>query len=359
MAELQPFKTLVLKVAWQREDMNLDLKYLKDWCKSAYDKMALFLTLFGLLVSVALLLMFLESEKRELVAARWEQPVTEGKQVAPLDMRDLHEAIETVAQPFQVAPSSARMLVAEVRTACVQCQRPIPLDATVCPYKNCGAAQPVISQTQGDKDNDGDGMPDVWEKKHGLNPLLDDAALDLDADGFTNLEEFALKTDPGNAMEFPSPLTKLKLLKIARMPMPLSFQGVQRLTTNDVLFTVRNNSTHRDYYVRLGETVEGYQVAGFEPRIVPVQVKNLTLNEDRSILRMRKDNREVSLVLGRGVGQGELTAQLINTLDNSEHRVQVGSQLKLKNIVYKIIDIQQDAIVVLNEVSGEKSPIKL
>lgn len=45
-----------------------------------------------------------------------------------------------------------------------------------------------------DKDKDGDGMRNVYEKKHGLLPLVDDANLDRDGDGFTNLEEFLAGT---------------------------------------------------------------------------------------------------------------------------------------------------------------------
>lgn len=49
-----------------------------------------------------------------------------------------------------------------------------------------------------DVDDDGDGMPDIWEAQYGLNPLVDDAGQDLDGDGITNGEEFASNGDPSH-----------------------------------------------------------------------------------------------------------------------------------------------------------------
>ncbi len=54
-----------------------------------------------------------------------------------------------------------------------------------------------------DTDDDNDGLPDTWEKAHGLNPLSaagdDGAAGDPDGDGMCNQDEFGAGTDPTNA----------------------------------------------------------------------------------------------------------------------------------------------------------------
>ena len=45
-------------------------------------------------------------------------------------------------------------------------------------------------------DTDGDLIPGQWEVQNDRDPLTNDAALDPDVDGLTNLDEFQNNTDP-------------------------------------------------------------------------------------------------------------------------------------------------------------------
>ncbi|MFV0365709.1 MAG: pectate lyase [Mangrovibacterium sp.] len=52
-------------------------------------------------------------------------------------------------------------------------------------------------------DTDGDGMPDKWEKKHGLNPNdASDATGDINGDGYTNIEKYINGIDPSTKVDW-------------------------------------------------------------------------------------------------------------------------------------------------------------
>jgi len=55
-------------------------------------------------------------------------------------------------------------------------------------------------------DTDGDGIPDWWEKKYGLDPNdPSDSAKDLNGDGYTNLEKYLNGIDPTKLVDYTKP----------------------------------------------------------------------------------------------------------------------------------------------------------
>ncbi|MBN1539903.1 MAG: VCBS repeat-containing protein [Candidatus Thermoplasmatota archaeon] len=55
----------------------------------------------------------------------------------------------------------------------------------------------TVNGVRNDDDFDGDGLPNVWEREHSFNEYdPEDASVDSDGDGLSNLEEFLNETDP-------------------------------------------------------------------------------------------------------------------------------------------------------------------
>jgi len=56
------------------------------------------------------------------------------------------------------------------------------------------------------KDSDNDGIPDAWEKKYGLNPkVASDANMDINGDGYTNIEKYINGINPNQKIDWTKP----------------------------------------------------------------------------------------------------------------------------------------------------------
>ena len=126
--------------------------------------------------------------------------------------------VETVAQPFPAAlvqTSSAKdAYPAVLATVGASLPRRDSVDARIIDSVRQRKGSIIDSQQQvggwpelkGAKpsiDSDDDGMPDDWERAHGLNPHdPSDGAADKDKDGYTNLEEYLNNTDPNEYQDY-------------------------------------------------------------------------------------------------------------------------------------------------------------
>ena len=75
-------------------------------------------------------------------------------------------------------------------------------------------------------DSDSDGMPDGWEVAHGLNPLVNDANLDSDGDGWSNIDEYRYGSDPHDRNSVPSAILTINGIP-ERYGQPSPSYGVQ------------------------------------------------------------------------------------------------------------------------------------
>lgn len=155
-----------------------------------------------------------------------------------------------IERPFQInfrGDVKVGFFVPEKRVWCAHtsCQSPIPPESEKCP--RCGTEQPLkgkIAVADASTDSDGDGMPDIWERKYNLNHLdASDAASDADEDGFTNLQEFRSGSNPLDKKSHPDPMTFVCVRLIEATKLPIMF-------TSTMLMPDKKYKCQFNYYDR-------------------------------------------------------------------------------------------------------------
>ena len=53
------------------------------------------------------------------------------------------------------------------------------------------------------EDFNNDGMPDIWEIKYGFSPITKETTFDKDGDGYSNIQEYLLGSDPTDPNSIP------------------------------------------------------------------------------------------------------------------------------------------------------------
>ena len=287
--------------------------------------------------------------------------------VSSVDMTALQAVAAGVRKPVQlaeVAEKSESFLASERRVLCV-CGKAISGDVKavpVCPY--CGVAQK--EEKKAVLDTDGDGLPDEWEKKYGLN-ISDpaDAALDLDGDEFTNLEECQAKTDPTDKNDHPDYLDSLKIvLPLKETSMPFAFRKAYQIPAGWRCEFV--DPSRKDDNGRMGKVltaIVGNEIedkdpdakkSGFllksytaksEKRAIPGSELQKTVDISEAVVVRKRDGKTVTLVIQEGKGLKLAPVDIQATLSYSRKTVEnfdvvPGSEIVLSGTKYQITDIK-------------------
>jgi len=119
----------------------------------------------------------------QIVTEAFEAPMVKG-----VSAREAYEAVlAAVGASLPRRDSTDARIVNEVR------QRA----GSIIDSQSQVGGWPELKSTTPPQDTDGDGMPDDWERRHGLNPRdAADGFADKDRDGYTNIEEYLNGTDP-------------------------------------------------------------------------------------------------------------------------------------------------------------------
>ncbi len=337
-----------------------------SWLRSQYDKLVAFAVLIGLigsLVYLAVRIGMTSSEQKKFELWIQSLPI-EYPDVVMTNTAAVDGAVTGSQNPFQVANdqwTNNLMFVPETRLKCLDCRRPIPLDAETCPF--CRGKVPPWGAREKEKDSDDDGMPDFWEEKYKLDPIdASDGNKDPDGDGFTSELEFRAGTEPTDGKSHPSLESLLRIDDITEEPFRLKFKAVMTLPDGSFQFQINLREGERSYFVKMNEEVakEGFKVVKYEPKFEMDESTGVgRRKKDVSVLTLQSGDELIPLIKGEERGYVQYKIKIVLDLDKSPYTVRKGEQLSVKwnekKQTYTVIKIDtEDQSVVIRRAGDNK-----
>ena len=287
--------------------------------------------------------------------------------VSPVDMTAFQSAAAGARKPVQLSeiPEKAESFLASERRVLCKCGKAISGDVKavpVCPY--CGEKQQ--EEMKAVLDADGDGLPDEWEKRYGLN-INDaaDAAADPDGDEFTNLEEFQGKTDPTDPKDHPDYLDSLQIvLPLKETNMPFVFRKAYQIPAGwrcEFLDPSRKDDNGRKGKILtaiVGNEIEdkdpdakksGFILKSYTPksekRAIPGSELQKEIDVSETVVERKRDGKVITLVIQEGKNVKLTPVDVQATLTYSRKTVETfdvvpGSEIVLSGVKYQITDIK-------------------
>lgn len=358
----------------------------KGFLQTHYDRLVLAAGLLVLAGGAAFYFMAMGVDPEEVAVdevARIDRMRPSATGVKAEDMHVLQQASRMTRNPTIITEISDHdeNFLASARMVLCKCGKAIPGDPALCPQcPFCGEKQEVPEKTV--LDSDGDGLPDEWEKKHGLNANdAADASADADGDGFTNREEYLAKTDPNDRRDHPDYLDSLKIvLPLKETHMPFIFTAANKIPAGwrceffDPVQKDDYNRPGRAISAVVGEEIgkSGFVLKGYEAKSVKRAIKGgqgMTKSVDVSeaLVERKSDGKKIKLVIAANRKEKPMAVDVQATLvyergTAKNFEVVAGEQISLSGTKYRVSDIKVVGktvkVTLENMVSGRKRTLE-
>ena len=191
-------------------------------------------------------------------------------------------------------------------------------------------------------------IPNAWLIQNNLdyaNTRIKD--LDVDGDGFNNLEEFKAKTNPQDPASAPPSFTKLKLVAFKPVPFRIVFKGDGGTDGKEFQINFKDlKGAARTQYKKLNEQIADapYRIVSYTAIPGPYGV-NVKGDKSELTIENTNTNETIVLVYDREINDPASFGEFRNLLNNQQFTLKKGQEFQIPpdNTKFKLIDISEDS----------------
>jgi len=321
---------------------------MKKFLLAHYEKIILAVLLIVFTALLYYQLVFIQQAQNKYVDAK-VNPVQKPSDYDPIDfttgpkykMETIFSDWNTIADAEDVG-NRTQMMTPYPMAECVYCHALIPANAypAIGETKNgkcpaCGKALAprikVEDDLAGKSDLNSNGIPDEWEKEHGIASDQTQADSDEDNDGFTLTMEYKAKTDPTDPLSHPKYLSQVYVDAISQQ----RFTGLELVSVDmtkkdkkdwQVTFNVVRNDKKRTEFVQIERGTFKNNTTDFS--VVDIEVDDKTQSPIVYIQRVGKVER-IACRPKQPVYDPAPRVRFLNALFDNKFISQVGSNFKL------------------------------
>ena len=123
--------------------------------------------------------------------------------------------------------------------------------------------------------------------------------------------------------------------------------GVSVVGEGQERYQLNLRTLERTYFPKLGEEIEGYKIASYEPKA-----------PEGPTLVLTQADKAIRLVKGQVLIVGDsYSAMLVSLLEGKMSKVAIGDAIQVKEQNYKVVDIADTHVLVRDEQTGRETTI--
>ena len=355
---------------------------MKKFLLAHYEKIILALLLIIFTALLYYQLMFIQRAQNQEVAIK-VKPVQNPSDYQPIDFSaDKKFRLETIFSEWNTvevsepSPEKAQLMSPYPMAECVYCHSLIPANAfpAIGETKNgkcpaCGKAlAPRIKvdtdELLGKADQNGNGIPDEWEKEHNITASNSSAEFDEDSDGFTLIQEYKAKTNPTDPLSHPKYLSQVYVSAVSRQ----RFTGLELVSVDmtkkdkkdwTATFNVVRNNNRRSAFVQINVSTFTSNNVSFS--VIDIEVDEKTQEPVVYIQRVGKVER-IPCRVKQPVYDPAPRVRFLNALYDRTFTSSVGATFKLGTAktgeeLYKVVSADPTTKEVVVETVSEDTTV--